>query len=97
MQRLTPDESTAHLAALDGWQIEQGTVLVKVFAFKDFVTAINFMYQLAQTAEELNHHPDWANSYNKVTVRLTTHEASGLTAADFSFARAAETVATSLS
>ena len=52
-----------------------GTQLVQTFAFKDFIGAWAFMNQVALLAEKMNHHPDWSNVYNKVTIRLYTHDA----------------------
>ena len=47
--------------------------LVKNFVFKDFVSAWAFMSQVALLAEKMDHHPDWSNEYNRVTIRLNTH------------------------
>lgn len=47
--------------------------LVKNFMFKDFVSAWAFMSQVALLAEKMDHHPDWSNEYNRVTIRLNTH------------------------
>ena len=55
--------------------------------FKDFTQAFDFMKQVALLAEKQNHHPEWSNSYNKVTIELTTHEAGGITEKDFELAR----------
>jgi 4a-hydroxytetrahydrobiopterin dehydratase len=49
--------------------------LVKEFKFKDFVNAWGFMNKVALLAEKMDHHPDWSNVYNKVSIRLTTHDA----------------------
>lgn len=54
---------------------ENNNMLVRDFEFKDFVEAFSFMTRVAFLAEKHQHHPDWSNSYNKVTVRLTTHDA----------------------
>lgn len=56
--------------------------------FSDFQQAFGFMTEVARLAEEMNHHPDWSNVYNQVQVRLTTHDAGGLTALDFTMAHA---------
>ena len=50
-----------------------GAQLVKNFVFKDFVSAWAFMSQVALLAEKMDHHPDWSNVYNRVTIRLNTH------------------------
>lgn len=92
MNKLTDEEIASRLAELEGWVI-QGACLEKDFAFVDFQAAIAFMNRLVPTAEALNHHPDWSNSYNKVHISLTTHDAGGLTEKDFSFASAADEAA----
>lgn len=70
---------------LKEWTFEKNT-LKRDFKFKTFVEAFSFMTAIALEAEKLNHHPDWSNSYNKVSISLTTHEANGLTQQDFSLA-----------
>lgn len=58
------------------------------FVFKDFEQAFQFMTLSAQYAQEIDHHPDWSNSWNRVMVRLTTHSAGGLTQLDIKMAQA---------
>ena len=60
---------------------------------KDFAQAMAFMNAVAEVAERMNHHPEWSNVYNRVNVRLTTHDAGGLTHLDFDLARAMDTLA----
>ena len=83
--KLTPEEIKAKLAELAGWQIS-GEQLVREFKFRDFQAAFGFMASVALAAEKMGHHPDWSNSYNRVTIRLTTHSAGGLTGQDFDLA-----------
>ena len=73
------------MTALPGWQVE-GTELVKEFRFKSYLTGIEFVRQVAILAEEMNHHPDLLVGWRKVTVRLSTHSAGGLTGLDFALA-----------
>lgn len=54
---------------------EENNQLVRKFEFEDFVSAFDFMARVAVIAEELNHHPEWTNVYNKVEIRLSTHDA----------------------
>lgn len=54
---------------------EKDNKLTAEFKFKDFITAFGFMSQVALAAEKMDHHPDWSNSYNKVIVNLTSHDA----------------------
>ena len=79
-------------AALDpllaaGWVLKDGPeALHKTFVFRDFVAAFGFMARVALVAEKMGHHPDWSNSYRRVEVRLTTHDAGGLTELDVTLA-----------
>lgn len=61
--------------------------------FKDFAQAMAFMNAVAEVAERMNHHPEWTNVYNRVNVRLTTHDAGGLTQLDFDLAQAMDALA----
>lgn len=54
---------------------EENSQLVKTFEFDDFINAFGFMTRVAIVAEKLNHHPEWKNVYNKVEIRLSTHDA----------------------
>ena len=56
------------------WQ-EKDSKLIKTFQFKDFSEAFGWMARVALAAEKLNHHPEWTNIYNRVEVRLSTHDA----------------------
>lgn len=77
---------------LPGWRLERedGSRLVRTFEFASFAQAFAFMTEVAQAAERLNHHPDWSNSFKRVIVSLTTHDAGGLTGLDVELARAAD-------
>jgi 4a-hydroxytetrahydrobiopterin dehydratase len=76
----------SRLLELRGWSIVEGK-LHRQFRFKDFVEAFGFMTGVALIAESMNHHPEWSNVYNSVTIDLTTHDAGGITAVDFEFAK----------
>jgi len=69
------------LAALPGWSVVNGK-LHKEYKFADFIEAFGFMTMAALGIEKMNHHPEWLNVYNRVTVDLTTHDAGGITAKD---------------
>ena len=73
---LTSEEIGSACAKLPGWKFE-GDALRKEFKFATFREAMGFMTRVAFEAEELNHHPEWTNVYNKVAVRLNTHDAGG--------------------
>ena len=84
---LTSDFDFAKL--LPHWQVNQLTQeLVRVFVFRDFKSAFQFMTLCANLAEELDHHPDWSNSWNRVSVRLSTHSMKALTELDITMASA---------
>lgn len=91
MEKLTDEEIAIRLAELDEW-VMQDQRIEKEYEFADFQTAMSFMNLLVPTADALNHHPDWSNSYNRVHISLTSHDAGGLTDADFQFAAAADEV-----
>jgi len=59
---------------MNNWK-EENNALHKTFVFKDFAAAISWMVNASFIIEKLNHHPEWSNIYNKVTVKLTTHDA----------------------
>ncbi|GCD80088.1 4a-hydroxytetrahydrobiopterin dehydratase [Schleiferia thermophila] len=70
------------------WQIANNQ-LVRKFEFRDFVEAFSFMTKVALVAEKMNHHPEWTNVYNKVEIRLSTHDAGGtVTQKDYELAKA---------
>ena len=77
----------ADIAAPDGWTID-GDTLHRDLEFADFSEAFGFMARVALLAEKRNHHPDWSNSWNKVTIDLTSHESGALTADDVDLAAA---------
>lgn len=73
---LTNDQINDALAHLPGWSFEDDS-LVKTFEFGSFREAMSFMVRLSFEAEERNHHPELSNVYNRVDVRLNTHDAGG--------------------
>ena len=83
--RLSAKDVDARLSALPGWKRSKGK-LHRTFTFADFSEAFAFMTRAALAAEKLDHHPDWSNVWNKVTVDLNTHDAGGITELDFKLA-----------
>jgi 4a-hydroxytetrahydrobiopterin dehydratase len=73
------------LAANPGWSVRDGR-LHRNLSFADFAAAFAFMTRVAAHAEELDHHPNWSNVYNRVTIDLWTHDVGGLTHRDVSLA-----------
>lgn len=86
MKTYNSEEATAKLSELPDWKFENDGI-TKTFMFSNFVEAFGFMSQAAILAEKANHHPEWFNVYNKVEIRLSTHDAGGLTDYDFSLAK----------
>ena len=82
---MNASEISKRLEKLPGWELN-GQVISKTYKFKDFTEAFEFMKAVAGVAEMLDHHPDWTNVYNTVEIRLTSHEAGGLTELDFELA-----------
>ena len=83
--KLPDAEVTRRLAALAGWSLRDGS-LHRELVFADFPAAWAFMSRIALEAERMGHHPDWCNSWNRVVVELSTHDAGGLTELDFALA-----------
>ncbi len=85
--RLIDAEIELALAALPGWNRE-GEGIARNYKFVDFTHAFAFMARVALLAEKADHHPEWSNVYNRVDIRLTTHDAGGLTHRDIDLATA---------
>ena len=93
---MTTDKATAaeiddFLNSHSEWTVVDNS-LKRVFSFRNFREAFGFMAEAALVAERKNHHPDWGNVYNRVTVQLTTHDAGGITAKDFDLAHQMELI-----
>jgi 4a-hydroxytetrahydrobiopterin dehydratase len=82
---LSQAEIDQQLNKLPGWAVKEGK-LHKQFEFSDFIQAFSFMTKVALKAEKLDHHPEWSNCYNTVTVDLVTHSAQSITQLDFELA-----------
>ena len=94
MARLNDEEIEQRLGELDGWE-RAGDAIERTFKLDDFKGSVDFVNRLTPIAEEMNHHPDLAISWNQVTVTITTHSEGGLTANDFELARRIATLAAS--
>jgi len=86
MEKLTAAQIKSALAAAPEWK-QKGATISRTFQFKDFPAAIQFVNTVAEIAERAWHHPDIDIRWNKVTLTLTTHDASGLTEKDFALAQ----------
>jgi 4a-hydroxytetrahydrobiopterin dehydratase len=82
---LSPDELARRLAELPEWAVVDGR-LHREIVLADFAAAFGLMAEVAVWAEKLNHHPEWSNVYNRVTIDLVTHDAGGLTDLDIQLA-----------
>ncbi|WP_287197164.1 4a-hydroxytetrahydrobiopterin dehydratase [Paraburkholderia sp.] len=98
IQKLTSEARAAELGQLDGWQVAEGRdAIARSLQFADFNEAFGFMTRVAIKAQEMDHHPEWFNVYNKVDITLSTHEASGVTGRDIALARFIDGIAKSVS
>jgi len=91
VEALSEAERADALDGLPDWDYDEGRdAIAREFMFDDFNQAFGFMTQVALLAEKADHHPEWSNVYNRVTILLTTHEAGGLSARDIEMAEAIE-------
>ncbi len=86
MMKLSSEQISEELKNLPGWSVKEEK-LHKDFEFGDFNEAFGFMTRAAMHIEKMNHHPEWFNVYNKLTVDLTTHDAGGITENDINLAK----------
>ena len=92
--KLTDDALQSAVAGLDGWALDDaGNGIQKTYQFDDFNAAFGFMSRAALKAEQMNHHPEWFNVWNRVEVRLSTHDAGGVTSLDIELAAFMESIA----
>lgn len=91
MTKLTEAEITEKLKDLDGWELNENA-LETTFEFQNFKEAFTLMTRIAFECEAQNHHPDWSNVYNRLHIRLNTHDAGGVTEKDFKMAQTIETL-----
>lgn len=92
MALLGDAEIEQRLGGLSGWE-RSGDAIRKSFKRDDFVGSVRFVSSLVEPAEEMNHHPDVAVSWDTVTVTISTHSEGGLTAADFELAEKIDALA----
>src|ERR1035438_10374415 len=85
MPALTTKEISRHLKAVPDWSKRAQTIR-RTFKFEGFLSSVAFVNRIAKKAQKLNHHPDIDIRFNKVTLKLTTHDEGGITEKDFSLA-----------
>lgn len=88
-------EINSTLPEKEQWVLEDGK-LTKLFMFKSFISAFGWMSQVAIWSEKMNHHPEWSNIYNKVNVKLVTHDVNGISDLDIKLANKMEMITQSL-
>ncbi|HEY5535206.1 MAG TPA: 4a-hydroxytetrahydrobiopterin dehydratase [Ignavibacteria bacterium] len=76
---------------LKNWSFD-GTYLSRNYKFSNFISAFSFMTAVAIVAEKMDHHPDWNNVYNRVTIKLNSHDAKGITGLDFELGESIEKI-----
>ena len=86
MMKLSSEEISKEIQNLPGWSV-QNEKLHKDFEFETFNEAFGFMVRAAMEIEKMNHHPEWFNVYNRLSVDLTTHDAGGITHNDIKLAK----------
>ena len=87
--KLTDAERATLAAALPHWRMAPGRdAIARDFAFADFSEAWGFMARVALLAEKHDHHPEWSNVWNRVSITLSTHDAGGLSVRDVKLAQA---------
>ncbi len=91
LEKLSSEAIEKELKNLAGWSVNNGK-LHKEFQFDDFNQAFGFMTRAAMHIEKMNHHPEWFNVYNKLTVELMTHDAGGITQNDINLAKILNTL-----
>jgi 4a-hydroxytetrahydrobiopterin dehydratase len=82
---LNEEEVRHRLQAFPNWTLSAGAIR-REFSFPSFIEAFGWMSSVALVAQAMDHHPDWTNVFNRVSVSLSTHDALGLTAKDFTLA-----------
>ena len=90
--KLSDTDLGSALTSLPDWTVKDGK-LHRDLTFRDFIHAFGFMSTAALAIEKKNHHPEWSNVYNRVSIDLTTHDSGGITAADVELARTLDEIA----
>lgn len=92
--RLTPEQVDGLAQSLPLWRVvDDGKAIRRLLKFRDFRQAFGFMTEIAAVADAADHHPEWSNTYNRVDIRLTTHDAGGLSERDIRLAEAVDAAA----
>lgn len=92
MPRLTTPDIQKSLKSVPAWKLEDKAI-ARTFEFANFVESVEFVNEITEIAEDSDHHPDVDIRWNKVTLRLSTHNKGGLTAKDFDVAQRIDEIA----
>jgi len=94
VEKLEGNARRQALSSLEGWsEVEGRDAISKTYLFADFSEAFGWMARVALAAEQMNHHPEWFNIWNRVEVTLSTHDAGGLTERDVKLAQRMDALA----
>lgn len=91
MIKLTDIEIQNALLSIEGWEMKKNGI-TKNFVFENFKDTLATMNRIGEAAEKMNHHPEWFNVYNKLDIRLSTHDKGGITQLDIDLAKAIEEI-----
>lgn len=91
MSKLSEGDIQKKLKDLDGWEYKEDAIHTS-FEFENFKEAFSVMVRIAFEAEAQQHHPEWSNVYNQLTISLSTHDAGGVTEKDFKLAQTIEEI-----
>jgi len=91
MPALTTKQVSLHLKGVPNWS-KRAQTIIRTFTFEGFLKSIDFVNRIARKAQRINHHPDIDIRFNKVTLKLTTHDEGGITEKDFSLARQCDAI-----
>jgi 4a-hydroxytetrahydrobiopterin dehydratase len=91
MSAMTAIQVNRHLKTVPNWS-KRNQMILRTFTFKGFLKSVDFVNRIARKAQKSNHHPDIDIRFNKVTLKLTTHDQGGITKKDFSLARQCDEV-----
>ena len=86
MKPMTEFEIQSRMSSVEGWAYSDNAIHTNL-EFNDFKDAFSVMTRIAFEAEKMNHHPDWSNVYNTLSISLSTHDAGGVTEKDFTLAK----------
>jgi 4a-hydroxytetrahydrobiopterin dehydratase len=91
-RKYSPAEIKDHLGKLDNWNVEKAK-LHRELKFRNFEDALAFMVRASLEISKMDHHPEWFNVYDRITIDLVTHDLGGISGYDFLLARKLDEIA----